>query len=78
MADRILYPNTIDHLRYINHNLVDNAFRGRTSFVLMPSLYQYAYMLTYETGELPIREQFAAPDETATSAPNTIQVLTIP
>jgi len=46
--------------------------------VLMPSLYQYAYMLTYETGELPIREQFAAPDETATAAPNTIQVLTIP
>jgi hypothetical protein len=77
MADRILFPNTIDHIRLINSSLVDNALAGRTSFIIMPSTYQYAYMLTHETGELPMTEGFVAPDESATQGrENTVNIIT--
>lgn len=77
MADRILFPNAIDHIRMINSNLVDNALAERSSFVIVPSLYQYAYMLTHETGELPIIDRFVAPDESATQGrDNTVRIIT--
>lgn len=77
MADRIIFPNAIDHIRLVNSNLVDNALAGRSGFVIMPSLYQYAYMLTHETGELPITDGFVAPDESATQGrENTVDILT--
>lgn len=63
MPQKILFPNAIDHIRYINHNIVNNASRGRTSYVLMPSTYDYAFMLTHETGELPVIDGVVAPDE---------------
>lgn len=68
MTDKILYPSAIDMVRTINDNLIDNALGKRSSFVLMPSLYQRAYMLCYETGELPLTIDVLAPDERATSA----------
>lgn len=68
MADRILYPNAIDYMRTINHNIVDNALAGRGAFTLLPSLYQRAYILTHETGEIPVTEDFVAPDESTTTA----------
>lgn len=63
MADRILYANAIDYVRTINDNIVDNALGRRSSFVLLPSLYQRAYIVVHETGVLPIRENIVAPDE---------------
>lgn len=68
MSTRIIFPNAIDYLRTINHNLVDNALGGRKSFILLPSLYQMAYMITHETGELPVHEDFIAPDEDVTAS----------
>ena len=63
MADRIIYANAIEYCQLVHHNLVSNALVRRTSFVILPSLYQRAYLLNYETGEIPINENFVAPDE---------------
>ena len=77
MADKVIFPNAIDHIRMINSNLVNNALAERSSFVIVPSLYQYAYMMTYETGELPIIDNFVAPDESATQGrENTVRIIT--
>jgi len=65
MADRILYPNAVDYFRVVHHNLVSNALARRKSFVLLPTLYSRAYIVTHETGELPITENIVAPDEEA-------------
>jgi len=67
MAGRILYANAIDFVRTINDNLVDNALGARTSYALMPSLYQRAYILCHETGELPVTGDIVAPDESVSS-----------
>jgi hypothetical protein len=56
------------YIRSINHNIVDNALGGRSSFLLMPSLYQRAYLLTHETGEVTLTDDFVAPDEDVTAA----------
>lgn len=68
MTLKILFPNAVDYIRAINHNIVDNALGGRSSFLLMPSLYQRAYLLTHETGEVTLTEDFVAPEESITSA----------
>ncbi len=63
MADRILYPNAVDYFRTVHHNLISNALARRTSFVLLPTLYNRAYIVAHETGELPVTENFVAPSE---------------
>jgi hypothetical protein len=63
MAGRILYANAVDFVRTINDNLIDNALGARTSYAVMPSLYQRAYILCHETGELPVTGDILAPDE---------------
>jgi hypothetical protein len=68
MTTKILFPSAIDYIRTINHNLVDNALGGRTSFVLLPNLYERAYALTYETSELLLLEDYEAPDESITKS----------
>lgn len=68
MADKILYANAVDYVRVINDNIVDNALGRRSSFVLMPSLYQRAYALVHETGEVPLTENFVAPHESTSTA----------
>ena len=70
MADRVLFPNAIDFIRVINDNVVDNALGRRNSFLLLPSLYQRAFILTRETGELPYTLNFIAPDESTTISRN--------
>jgi len=77
MADRVLFPNAIDFVRIINDNIVDNALGRRSSFLLLPSLYQRAFILTRETGELPFTGDFIAPDEsTTTSRRSIINIIT--
>lgn len=77
MADKILYANAVNYVRVINDNIVDNALGRRSSFVLMPSLYQRAYALVHETGEVPLTENFIAPDEsTSTTRKAKINILT--
>jgi hypothetical protein len=66
MADRILYANAIEYVRVVHHNLVSNALARRTSFVILPTIYQRAYLLTHGTGEIPVTEDFVAPDESLT------------
>ena len=66
MTTKILFPSAVDYIRIINHNIVDNALGGRTSFVILPSLYERAYALTYETSEVTVLEDFEAPDESVT------------
>lgn len=67
MADKILMPNAIDYVRLVNDNAVDNALGGRSAFVMLPSLYERAYTLAYETGELPLYNRLEAPEETVTA-----------
>lgn len=67
MADKILMPNAIDFVRLVNDNAIDNALGGRSAFLMLPSLYERAYMLAYETGELPLHSRLEAPKETVTS-----------
>lgn len=69
MTTKILYPSAIDMVRMINDNLVDNALGNRVSYAVFPSLYQRAYMLCYETGELPVTGDIVAPDEKVTYNP---------
>lgn len=76
MADRILYPNATEYFRTIHHNLISNAFMRRKSFVMLPSLYQRAYILTHQTGELPVTENFVAPDESLTERESEIDIIT--
>jgi len=77
MANRALFANAIDFVRVINDNIVDNALGRRSSFTLLPSLYQRAFLLTYETGELPFTFNFIAPDESATAgSPEGVNVIT--
>lgn len=74
---KILFPTAIEYIQEINANAVDNALGGRSSFLLMPSLYQRAYMLVHQTGEIPIRTRFLAPDEsTSRSRNNQVNILT--
>jgi len=68
MSLSILYPSATDYIRTINDNLVDNAMGKRSGFVLLPSLYQRAYALCYETGELPLTTNVLAPKESVTAA----------
>lgn len=63
MADKVLYPNGIDYVREVNENIVDNMLAGRRAFVALPSLYERAYALVYETGEVPVLKNFVAPNE---------------
>ena len=72
MNNRIMYANAVDFIRTVNANLVDNALGQRTSYAMMPSLYQRAFILCHETGELPVTEDIVAPDESlsANSARN--------
>lgn len=63
MADRRLFPNAIDYVRVINDNIVDNALGRRDAFLLLPSLYQRAYILAHETGEMRVADDYVAPDE---------------
>ena len=65
---KILYPSPVEYVQLINANIVDNALGGRTSFLLLPSLYQRAFILAHRTGELPLRTNFLAPDESTTTA----------
>lgn len=65
---KILYPSAIEYVQVINANIVDNALGGRSSHVLLPSLYQRAYMLVHQTGEVPLRTRIRAPDESVTAA----------
>jgi hypothetical protein len=68
MADRVLFSNAIDFVRVVNDNIVDNALGKRSSFILLPSLYQRAFILVHETGELPLTTDFIAPEESTTTS----------
>lgn len=65
---KVLYPSAIEYIQLINGNIIDNALGGRSSFLLLPSLYQRAYILVHQTGEVPVRTNFLAPDEATTTA----------
>jgi len=66
MANQVLFPSAVDVIRVINTNGVDNLLAARTSYAKLPSLYQRAYMLVHETGELATIPRFAAPDAVTT------------
>ena len=53
-------------VRLLNNEIVDARRKNKVSFILMPTLYQRAYMLAYETGELPIVTGIPAPAEAKT------------
>ena len=63
MANTVLFANAVDYVRVINTNAVDNLLAKRQGYVKMPSLYQRAYILVHETGEVSTMARFRAPDE---------------
>ncbi len=73
MADKIQFPSAIHALQMINDNIVSNLLAGRVSYINVPSLYERAYAIVYETGEMPISENVVAPDET-TSNSGTVRI----
>lgn len=66
MRQRIIFPAVVDYVRMINENIIDNLRAGRTSFVMLPSLYERAFAIVYETTEIAVLENFVAPDESVT------------
>ncbi len=68
MTQKILFPSAIDYIRLVNDNIVDNALGKRSSFVILPSLYQRAYALCYETVEVEVTSDVLAPNESVTAA----------
>jgi hypothetical protein len=74
MPNRIQFPSAIDMIRLINDNIVDNMLVKRTSYVQLPSLYQRAFAVVYETGELPIDDRIPAPDESTNKDLNPIDI----
>lgn len=69
MADKVVFANAIDYVREVNDNIVTNQLAGRNSYVLLPSLYERAYALVYETGEVPVVRNVVAPDERTKARP---------
>lgn len=63
MADSVLFPSAVDYVRILNTNAVDNLLARQKSYTQLPSLYQRAYMLVHETGEVPMVSRFKAPVE---------------
>lgn len=76
MADKVMFPNAIDYVREVNENVVNNLLGGRTAFVLLPTLYERAYALVYETGEVPMIKNIVAPDE-RTKTQRGVQITTL-
>lgn len=68
MSNKIQFPSAIHAIQMINTNIVENMLAGRVSFINVPSLYEQAYTLVYETGEIPITENIVAPDETISTS----------
>jgi len=63
MTNSLIFASAIDYVRIINDNIVDNALGKRDSFILLPSLYQRAFAICYETTELPLTTNVLAPNE---------------
>ena len=77
MSTKFLFPSAVDVIRLINNNIVDNLLVRRSSYVQLPSLYQFAYDIVYETGELPIEDWLPAPDESINKV-NVVNIVTGP
>ena len=75
MSTKFLFPSAVDAVRLINNNIVDNLLVRRSSYVQLPSLYQFAYAIVYETGELPVQDDLIAPDESINKN-NTVNIVT--
>ena len=50
----LIIPTPETLLRLANTNIVDNLRRKQNANIDLPSLYRRAYMVVYNTGELPV------------------------
>ena len=60
---RPVFAHAKDYILELNDNIITNALRGRDSFTALPSLYQRAYIIVNETGEVPVSTGVTAPAE---------------
>lgn len=51
---RFIVPTAINVLNVVNENIVNNLRRLQDSDLGLPSLYRLAFMVYYNTGELPV------------------------
>jgi len=51
---RFIVPTAINLLNLVNENIVNNLRRLQDSDLGIPSLYRLAFMVYYNTGELPV------------------------
>lgn len=65
MSAAILFPSSIDTVRVIVNNTVDNLLAAQPSYARLPSLYQRAYWLAHETGPLRMEVGLEAPEVSA-------------
>ena len=52
---KLIIPTPESLLQVANTNIVDNLRRRRDANLDVPSLYRRAYMVAYNTGELPVQ-----------------------
>lgn len=76
MADKVLFPSAIDFIREINDNIVSNMLADRKAYLILPSIYERAYAIVYETGEVPLIKNVVAPDESLTPQPG-VEITTL-
>lgn len=51
---RFIIPTAINVLNVVNENIVNNQRRLQDSSIGLPSLYRLAFMVYYNTGEIPV------------------------
>lgn len=51
---RFIVPTALNVLNLVNENIVNNLRRLQDSDLELPSLYRLAFMVYYNTGELPV------------------------
>lgn len=59
MPPTFLFPNSLDYVRCVHDNTVDNLLAGQPSSIDLGSLYRRAFAVTNETGYVQLRERFA-------------------
>ena len=58
---RLIVPTALNVLNVVNDNIVNNLRRLQESDLGLPSLYRLAFMVYYNTGEIPVT--FGTSDE---------------
>lgn len=51
---KLIIPTALNVLNLVDENIIDNLRKRQDSDIQLPSLYRLAFMVHYNTGELPV------------------------